>query len=129
MNDRTLEKLIDNLPYGFKALILPVDEVIDEIRPYVKNAAAAQDAVQALSSVNVDISPLTDGLDEDSKTLFTNLLMSLVVTLPDFGTAGMLAILLRKFLLPMAQRKQALEKMIIALGKEAEGGKGQTEEN
>ena len=129
MNDRTLEKLIDNLPYGFKALILPVDEVIDEIRPYVKNAAAAQDAVQALSSVNVDISPLTDGLDEDSKTLFTNLLMSLVVTLPDFGTAGMLAILLRKFLLSMAQRKQALEKMIIALGKEAEGGKGQTEEN
>ena len=122
MDDRMLEKLIDNLPYGFKALILPADEVIDEIRPYVKNAAAAQDAVQALSSVNVDISPLTDGLDEESKTLFTNLLMSLVVTLPDFGTAGMLAILLRKYLIPMAQRKQALEKMIIALGKEADSG-------
>ena len=129
MNDRMLEKLIDNLPYGFKALILPVDEVIDKISPCVKNATAAQDAVQALSSVNVDISPLTDGLDEDSRTMFTNLLMSLVISLPDFGTAGMLAILLRKYLIPMAERKQALEKMIIALGKGEEDAKRQTEEN
>ena len=122
MEKKRIEELIDELPYGIMALAMPSDDVLRKVDHQLNNRSAAKNAVDGLSCIGVDISPLTDGLDEESRTMFTNLLMSLVISLPDFGTAGMLAILLRKYLIPMAQRKQALERMIIALGKGEEDG-------
>ena len=59
--------------------------------------------------------------EEKEKAYFMNLLALEITNQKNYATASALIILFRKFFIPMAQRKQALEKMIIALGGEKDG--------
>ena len=72
-----------------------------------------------LESMDIDVSPITDGMDEEELDLFCCLLSLWMGMVEDATSASVFVLMLRRYLLPMAQKKRSLEKAITLLGKEA----------
>ena len=115
---KILEELIDNLPYGSKAAMLETDDLWDSFSEMFNRDVEPEGLDHLLALSRLDLSPVTDGLNEKEARSFRILVGFLLAQMPDFGVGGAFVVLLKRFMLPMAERKQALEKMILALGGE-----------
>ena len=115
---KILEELINSLPYGIKASMLETDDLWDSFAEMFNRDVEPEGLDYLLSLSKLDLSPVTDSLNEKEARSFRILVGFLLSHMQDFAVGGALVILLKRFMLPMAERKQALEKMIIALGGE-----------
>ena len=118
-----------NAPKGVQMALLPLEDLESAFEIVLSDRKKAEVTEKMFESVDLDLGAFTQGMTDEDRVCFLNLFGLQVAAVDNYTVGATLMILWRKFLLPMAQRKQALEKMIIALGKEAESGKGQTEEN
>jgi len=125
---RLTELLMREIPAGIQMSLLPLYEIEKPIREEFSDVAKGELTRSVLDLASIDPDLFTQGLNEKEKAYFINLLALEITNQKDYATASALIVLFRKFLVPMAERKQALEKMIIALGGE-KNAQGQTEEN
>ena len=115
--ERLAELMMREIPVGVQMSLLPLDEVDKPLREEFSDVAKGELARNVLGLANIDPDLFTQGLDEKEKAYFMNLLALEITNQKDYATASALIVLFRKFLVPMAERKQALEKMIVVLGK------------
>lgn len=115
--ERLAELMMREIPVGVQMSLLPLDEVDKPLREEFSDVAKGELARKVLGLANIDPDLFTQGLDEKEKAYFMNLLALEITNQKDYATASALIVLFRKFLVPMAERKQALEKMIVVLGK------------
>ena len=111
-----------NAPKGVQMALLPLEDLESAVDGVLSDRRKAEVTEKMFESVDIDLGAFTQGMTEEDSISFLNLFGLQVAAVDNYVAGAALMILWRKFLLPMAQRKQALEKMIIALGKEAEGG-------
>ena len=111
-----------NAPKGVQMALLPLEDLESAVDGVLSDRRKAEVTEKMFESVDIDLGAFTQGMTDEDRVWFLNLFGLQVAAVDNYVAGAALMILWRKFLLPMAQRKQALEKMIIALGKEAEGG-------
>ena len=128
MTEEMISKLLDEIPVGIQVSLLTLDEIEKPLREDFSDVAKGELAKSVLGTADIDPDLFTQGMDEKEKAYFMNLLALEITNQKNYATASALIILFRKFFIPMAQRKRALEKMIIALGGEKDAT-GQTEKN
>lgn len=114
-----------NAPKGVQMALLPLEDLESAFEIVLSDKKKAQVTKDMFESVELDLGAFTQGMTDEDRICFLNLFGLQVEAVDNYAAGAALMILWRKFLVPMAQRKQALEKMIIALGKEAEGGHSQ----
>lgn len=115
--ERLAELMMKEIPVGIQMSLLSLDEIEKPLREDFSDVAKGELARSVLDLAGIDPDPFTQGLDEKEKAYFMNLLALEITNQKDYATASALIVLFRKFFLPMAERKQALEKMIVVLGK------------
>ena len=121
MEKKEIEKVLDELPFGVKASLLGAADLNDAFRHTFKDHQIIEDADKLLQTCGMDFSSVTEGMTEEEGPMLKNLVAFLLCAMPDFGAAGAFVVLIKRYFLPMAERKRALEKMIIALGGEKDG--------
>lgn len=123
MTEHEIEKMIDGLPYGIKVSLIGVEKAWDDtLGKKFDNPDLERNADNVIKLCGLDIGPVTAGMDRKEEIRFKNLVTFFLAEAPDFAMAALFVVLMKRYMIPMAERKQALEKMILALGKEAEGG-------
>ena len=115
-------KILMDAPKGVQMALLPLEDLESAVDGVLSDRKKAQVTEKMFESVELDLGAFTQGMTDEDRICFLNLFGLQVASVDNYVAGAALMILWRKFLVPMAQRKQALEKMIIALGKEAEGG-------
>ena len=111
-----------NAPKGVQMALLPLEDLESAFEIVLSDKKKAQVTEDMFESVELDLGAFTQGMTEEDRVCFLNLFGLQVAAVDNYTAGATLMILWRKYLIPMAQRKQALERMIIALGKEAEDG-------
>lgn len=111
-----------NAPKGVQMALLPLEDLESAFEIVLSDRKKAEVTEKMFESVDLDLGAFTQGMTDEGRVSFLNLFGLQVAAVDNYAAGAALMILWRKFLLPMAQRKQALEKMIIALGKEADSG-------
>jgi len=118
---KDLEKAFDSLPFAIRVALM--DENNGSITKYVNekfnNEKSAKQADDIFALCEMDASALV-GDDPIAK----NALAFLLTNMHDFATAGALVVFLNKYVFPMAEKKKALEQMILTLEKGKENGQG-----
>jgi len=117
-----LNKIRETTPVGVQMMVFPLEDIEKHLQNLMNNPERAELTAGLLKASDVDVSLFTSGLSKEDRTYFLNLLGLQIVAAKNYAVGASLAILLKKYLIPMAERKQALEKMIIALGGEKENG-------
>ena len=115
-------KILMDAPKGVQMALLPLEDLESAFEIVLSDKKKAQVTKDMFESVELDLGAFTQGMTDEDRICFLNLFGLQVAAVDNYAAGAALMILWRKFLLPMAQRKQALERMIIALGKEAEDG-------
>lgn len=118
-----------NAPKGVQMALLPLEDLESAVDGVLSDRRKAQVTKDMFESVDIDLGAFTQGMTDEDRVCFLNLFGLQVAAVDNYTVGATLMILWRKYLIPMAQRKQALERMIIALGKGEDDAKGQTEEN
>lgn len=111
-----------NAPKGVQMALLPLEDLESAFEIVLSDRKKAEVTEKMFESVELDLGAFTQGMTDEDRVSFLNLFGLQVAAVDNYAAGAALMILWRKFLLPMAQRKQALERMIIALGKEADSG-------
>lgn len=111
-----------NAPKGVQMALLPLEDLESAFEIVLSDRKKAEVTEKMFESVELDLGAFTQGMTDEDRVSFLNLFGLQVAAVDNYAAGAALMILWRKFLLPMAQRKQALEKMIITLGKEADSG-------
>lgn len=111
-----------NAPKGVQMALLPLEDLESAFEIVLSDRKKAEVTEKMFESVDLDLGAFTQGMTDEDRVSFLNLFGLQVAAVDNYAAGAALMILWRKFLLPMAQRKQALERMIIALGKEADSG-------
>lgn len=107
---------IDNLPYAFKVAIMPDEEIRDILRRNLGKSEADEAAMNILKTTEIDLSPFTEGMEQNDRTFFRNLVCFLLIQLETFSTAAAFVLLMREFFIPTAERERAMEKIVKTLG-------------
>ena len=117
-----IERIINDLPYGIKvSLIGGIEKTWDDtLGKRFDNPDLERNADNILELCGLNIGPMTAGMDRKEEIRFKHLVTFLLTEATDFTIASLFVVLIKRYMVPMAERKQALEKMIIALGKETE---------
>ena len=111
-----------NAPKGVQMALLPLEDLESAFEIVLSDKKKAQVTKDMFESVELDLGAFTQGMTDEDRICFLNLFGLQVTAVDNYAAGAALMMLWRKYLVPMAQRKQALEKMIIALGREAEDG-------
>ena len=115
-------KILMDAPKGVQMALLPLEDLESAVDSVLSDRRKAEVTEKMFESVDIDLGAFTQGMTEEDRVCFLNLFGLQVAAVDNYTAGATLMILWRKYLIPMAQRKQALERMIIALGKEAEDG-------
>ena len=116
--DSLADKMTKNVPIGIQTAILPLEDLESVIKDTLVDVGRADTTERLFDSIEIDLKAFTDGMTDADRIYFLNLFGLQVAAVNNYSVGATQMILWRKFLIPMAQRKQALEKMILALGGE-----------
>ena len=84
----------------------------DLVKKSVAQAKVPSDMVDNVcNNSGLDILPITEGLSEEDAKMFKRCLATMLIGIDSIGVAACFVMLMKQFLLPMAQRERALEKM------------------
>ena len=109
-------------PKGVQMALLPLEDLESAVDGVLSDRRKAEVTKDMFESVDIDLGAFTKGMTDEDRVCFLNLFGLQVAAVDNYTAGATLMILWRKYLIPMAQRKQALERMIIALGKGEEDG-------
>ncbi len=111
-----------NAPKGVQMALLPLEDLESAFEIVLSDRKKAEVTEKMFESVELDLGTFTQGMTDEDRISFLNLFGLQVAAVDNYTVGATLMILWRKYLIPMAQRKQALERMIIALGKGEDDG-------
>lgn len=116
----------DGMAYLVMTGILPEERVEAMFRRATEKAAdhsggRPKDHIPGLlSQIGIDLSAVENGMDDTEKDFFCGLLSLWMGSVDNPASASVFILMLRRYLIPMAEKKRSLEKAIALLGKEAE---------
>lgn len=116
----------DGMAYLFMTGVLPEEQVEEMFTRATRKAVdhtggRPKDHVPSiLSKLNIDLTAIDEGMNDEEKDFFYGLLSIWMGGLTDPTSASVFILMLRRYLIPMAEKKRALERAITLMGKEAE---------